>query len=181
MSSTWRQLFSKAAFGCAAISSLTASVGCQTWSPSTWGVPSGSRVQPPPTGTVKPQGVYYNNPPMGSASASTNSTTQIAPNPSAPVVQASASDPFGSNGSMPATNLNATSIGSQTNSDSNGFTGQVSTAGYTDNGSGMAQVVTAASLQGSTQDTVQGSANYTSDSAASPNAGDGANLQWTSK
>jgi len=190
MKSAWRELFSKAAIGCACIGSLTSISGCQTWSPSSWGVPTSSRVPSPPTGTVKPQGAYYNNPPMGTAAAPIRATTQVTPNSSAPVVQASAVNPFGFNGSMPATNLSdnsgafstgATAIGSQGIGDSNGFNGQVSTAGYNDNGSGMAQVVSAGSLQG--VGSLQGSGNYTSDSGvgASSNAGEDANLQWTAK
>jgi len=127
---------------------------------------------------------------MGTAAAPIRATTQVTPNSSAPVVQASAVNPFGFNGSMPATNLSdnsgafstgATAIGSQGIGDSNGFNGQVSTAGYNDNGSGMAQVVSAGSLQG--VGSLQGSGNYTSDSGvgASSNAGEDANLQWTAK
>jgi hypothetical protein len=172
MKSAWRELLSKVAIACIGIGSLIAISGCQSWSPSGWGMPTSTRVAPPPTGTVKSQGDYYSNPPMGKV------TTQLEKNSSAPVVQASSVNPFGSNGSMPATNLNtnagafstgATSIVSQ------GASGQVSTAGYNDNGSGMAQVISAGSLQGS--------ANYNSDTGigANSNAGEAANLQWTAK
>ncbi len=184
MKSAWRELLSKTAIGCVAIGALTSICGCRTWSPTNWGVPTSTRVPSPPTGTVKTQGAYYNNPPMGTSASPVKATTHVTPNASAPVVQASAVNPFGSNGAMPATNLNgnsdafstkATSLGAQGLGNSNGFTGQVSTAGYSENGSGMAQVVTAGSLQGN--------ANYTSDAgmAANSNTGEGANLQWTAK
>ena len=152
--------------------------GCQSWSPSSWGVPTSTRVPSPPTGTVQPQGAYYSNPPMGTSAGTAKATTQIRPNSSAPVVQASAANPFDSNGSMPATNLTANSGAFSTGANSIGSqstNGQVSTAGYNDNGSGMAQVVTAGSLQGT--------ANYSSDSGlgVNSNAGESANLQWTGK
>ncbi|MDX1929041.1 MAG: hypothetical protein SFV81_21115 [Pirellulaceae bacterium] len=186
MKFAWRALLSKAAIGCAGFGLLMASSGCQTWSPSAWGVPTGTRVQPPPTGTVKPQGAYYSNPPTGTAAAPVKATTQASANSqSAPVVQASAVSPLGSSG-MPATNLSDSSgtfssvskafgsqpTGLQNSSDANAYRGQVSTADYNDNGSGMAQVVSAGSLQGS--------GNYTSDNGlgTSSSVGDNANLQW---
>lgn len=191
MKFAWRALLSKAAIGCAGFGSLVASSGCQTWSPSAWGVPTSTRVQPPPTGTVKPQGAYYSNPPMGTAAAPGKATTQASSNTSsAPVVQASAVRSLGSGG-MPATNLSDSSgtfssvsnafgsqptglqnSGLQKAGDADAYSGQVSTADYNDNGSGMAQVVSAGSLQGS--------GNYTSDSGlgTSSSVGDNANLQW---
>ncbi len=189
MKTAWRELLSKAAVGCVGIGALANTSGCQSWSPNSWGVPTSTRVPPPPTYTVKPQGAYYNNPPMGTPASPVKSTTQVTPNSSAPVVQASAVSPFGSNGSLPATNLSENSsafstnvrsissqaTGSQGTNNSSALGGQVSTADYQDNGSGMAQVVTAGSLQGA--------AIYNSDSGmgTSSNAGEGANLQWTAK
>lgn len=178
MRSAWRELLSKVAIGCVGISSLTAASGCQSWSPSSLGMPTSTRVPPPPTGTVQPQGAYYSNPGTATGVSPAKVTSQNVPSAAAPVVQASAVDPFGANGSMPATNMsanggaftaNATSIGFQ------GAGGQVSTAGYNDNGSGMAQVVTAASLQGTP--------NLNSDNGLGGNAsvGEDANLQWTGK
>ena len=202
MKSAWRELLSKVAIACVGISSMTAFCGCQTWSPTSWGMPASSRVQPPPTGTVKPQGAYYNNPAMGASAAPVKSTTQYGTNSSTSVVPASAVNPFGSNGSMHATNLNANSGAFATNTASIGFqdassqgassqgagqgagsqgvggqwvSGQVSTADYNDNGTGMAQVVTAGSMEGT--------ANYNSDNRmdVNSNQGEGANLQWTGK
>ena len=193
MKSAWRELLSKVAIACVGISSMTAFCGCQTWSPTSWGMPASSRVQPPPTGTVKPQGAYYNNPAMGASAAPVRSTTQFGTNSSTSVVPASAVNPFGSNGSMQATNLSANSSAFSTNAASIGFqgvgsqgvgslgvggqgvSGQVSTADYNDNGTGMAQVVTAGSIEGT--------ANYNSDNRmdVNSNRGEGANLQWTGK
>ena len=178
MKSAWRELLSKVSIACVGIASLTLFNGCQTWSPSNWGMPTSSRVPPPATGSVRPQGAYYNNPPMGTSAAPLKATTQNSPNNSAPVVHASAVNDFDSNGSMPATNLNAKSDAFSNGATSIGFqsaSGQVSTAGYNDNGSGMAQVVTAASLQGS--------ANFNSDAGMSANSSavEGANLKWTAK
>lgn len=184
MKSAWRQRLSSALIGCGSVGCVIAFSGCQTWSPSSWGVPTSTRVPAPPTGSVQPQGAYYNNGPMGTPAAPVKATTQVKPNVSAPVVQASAVNPFGSNGSMQATNLSdnsgafssvTTAVGSKQIGDSKAFGGQVSTAGYTDNGSGMAQVVSAGSLQAT--------GNHSSDAAmgSTSSVGDGANLQWTSK
>ena len=185
MKSAWRDMLSKAVIGFAGVGSLVAISGCQTWSPSTWGVPTSARVQPPPTGTVKPQGAYYSNPPTGTSAAPVKATTQMRPNSTAPVVQASAVSPMGSGGSMPATNLNDSSgtfssvskaFGSQPNGvqsvgDTNAFNGQVATAAYNDNGSSEAQVVSAGAMQGS--------GSFTSDGiGSSVNTGESANLQW---
>ena len=88
---------------------------------------------------------------------------------------------------MRATNLSANSGAFSTSASSIGFqgagsqgagqgvSGQVSTADYNYNGTGMAQVVTAGSMEGT--------ANYNSDNRMDVNSNrdEGANLQWTGK
>jgi hypothetical protein len=181
MKSAWRELLSSAAIGFAAVVSSVTCCGCQTWSPSSWGVPTSARVQPPPTGTVRPQGAYYSNPPTGTSASPVNTTTQTATNFSAPVVQASAVNSLGSGGGMPVTSLGdsagtfssvSKAFGSQTAGDAHVFSTPVSTADYNDTGSGIAQVVSAGSMQGS--------GNFSSDSGlgSRANPADNANLQW---
>ena len=167
MKSTWRVRVSKrsAFLACA----LSVVCGCQTWSPSNWGVPAGTRVPPPPTGSYQHQGAYYNNPstgtpaspPVNAASSPAGGTT-AAPGKTtsqniqtafggAPVMQASAVSPM--NSSSPRTQFSAASDAafsagaSSSSRGSSASAGNVSTAGYTDNGSGMAEVVSANSLQ----------------------------------
>jgi uncharacterized membrane protein len=86
-------------------------------------------------------------------------------------------NPFGSNGSMPATNLSANSDAFARSATSIGFqgaSGQVNTASYNDNGTGMAQVVTAASMENTAFDS-------SGRMEVNSNDGEGANLQWTGK
>lgn len=169
MKAAWRELLSKVAIGCVTLGAVTTTVGCQSWSLTNLGVPTGTRVPPPPTGTVQPQGAYYNNPGAGTSAAPAKVTSNT-PSTAAPVVQASSTDPFGGNASMPATNLSSTAGEFSTNAISNGVqgaSGQVNTADYNDNGSGIADVVTAGALQGG--------------AAFQSNADEGASLQWTGK
>ncbi len=185
MKSAWRKRLAKIAFGCAGVGSLAAFGGCQSWSPSSWGVPTSTRVPAPPTGTVQPQGAYYNNVP-GASAAPPKATTQFSSGAPASVVQASANDPFGTNRSMPATSMPATNMPANSaayanHTEAKGFQktgGQVSTAGYNDNGTGMAQVVTAASMQGQPP---ANATHFNSDDIQGENTGEGANLQWTAK
>ncbi len=201
MKSAWRLRLSKRST--LVLCSLSIFCGCQAGAPSNWGVPAGSRVPPPPTGSYQHQGAYYNNPATGvsasppaggtvsGVSTTTGTTTgsTTAPNQTAsqntqtafgaaPVVQASAVAPYNSvnPGTQISSNGNndfsagmpATSVGFPSTA------GQVSTAGYTDNGSGMAEVVTANSLQAQPDIDPQlqsGGVQIT----GSPN---GANLQW---
>lgn len=188
MKFAWHERMSKASTACVALGVLVVVCGCQTWSPSNWGVPTSSRVPPPPTGSYQHQGAYYNNPSMGTPAAPGKTITQVMPNSSAPVVQASAVNAFGSNSSLPAMNTNdkasafsagATSIGFQRSS------GQVTTAGYNDNGSGLAEVVTAGSLQSKANfdsgNTDSGNAGASGRTEVNSSTGEGASLQWTGK
>ena len=161
MKTAWRSKTntrSALSFSLIGLSLLTLECGCQSWSPSTWAVPAGSRVPPPATGSYQHQGAYYNNPSTGAAAAAPaaalKSTSQNFPSTASTnangVVQASATSPtssaYGAAFSSRVTTSQADSglspIGSLDAS------GQVNTAGYTDNGTGMAQVVSASSLQG---------------------------------
>ena len=182
MKSVWRELRSKASTACIAIGLLVVMCGCQTWSPSSWGLPTSTRVPPPPTGSYQHQGAYYNNPSTGTPAPSLK-TTQVPPNAYAPVVQASAVNPFGSSGSLPTTNMSDQAGAFNTGTTSIGFqaaSGHVSTAGYNDNGSGMAEVVTAGSLP-SRADFDAGNINAGGRLDVNTNTGEGANLQWTGK
>ena len=188
MKSAGHELVSKTSLGCVALGVFVVMCGCQTWSPSNWGVPTSSRVPPPPTGSYQHQGAYYNNPSMGTPASPVKATTHVSPNSPAPVVQASAINPFGSNGSLPATNTSENSSAFGTGATSIGFQsarGQVTTAGYNDNGSGLAEVVTAGSLQSKANfDSGQfdsGSIDSSGRMEVNSNTGEGANLQWTGK
>ncbi len=181
------------------VCTVTILCGCQTWSPSNWGVPAGSRVPPPPTGSYQHQGAYYSNPATGTASgaavssfqsttpnfpstqsaASTNSTTSSS---NGMVVQASGVNAINSspNGSPYATAFsNSPATQTDGGATSLGFQGsrtQVSTADYTDNGSGMAQVVSADALQAPPD---QGLQNQNVDySAGAGTNGSTGELQW---
>lgn len=192
MKCTWRTRLSKKST--IIVSSLFMLCGCQTWSPSNWGVPAGTRVPPPPTGSYQHQGAYYNNPATGTATsvsapptsgvpaAPGKTTTQIMPNQSMPggatVVPASAVAPLNQLNPRTQISSGSSSVFEASKSTSTvGFPstrGQVSTAGYTDNGSGMAEVVSASSLQ-APADMEQPLQNGNIEANASS---DGANLQW---
>jgi len=171
MKPTWRELVSTAAVATIGFCSVISMSGCQSWSPSNWAVPSGSRVPPPPTGSYQHQGAYYNNPTTGTPAAPIKATTQIMPRTSPTVVPASATSPMNAHGSMPATNLaaDATSLGFLSAG------GQVNSAGYTDNGSRMAEVVPASSLQPPTGPNASGPSGGVDLNAK---VGEGPNLQW---
>ena len=176
-------------FALLVVCSVTFSCGCQTWSPSNWGVPAGTRVPPPPTGSYQHQGAYYNNPATGATSAAPaaalKSTTQNFPSTAATngaVVQASANG--SSYSASPSSNAAAFSSRLTTASGNNGaasigmqdINGQVNTADYTDNGSGMAQVVNASSVQSPRLDPYSASGNIDANSNTA-NAG-AVDLKW---
>ena len=163
MKTAWRsKTNTRSALSLVGLCLLTLGCGCQSWSPSTWAVPAGSRVPPPATGSYQHQSAYYNNPSTGAAAtapaAALKSTSQNFPSTASTnangVMQASATAPtssaYGTAFSSRVTTAQADSglspMGSQDAS------GQVNTAGYTDNGTGMAQVVSASSLQGQHDD-----------------------------
>ena len=194
MKSTWRVRVSRrtAFLACA----LSVVCGCQTWSPSNWGVPAGTRVPPPPTGSYQHQGAYYNNPstgstaspPVNSASNTTGGTT-AAPGRTtsqnmqtafggAPVMQASAVSPLNQASSRTqfssASDAAFTASSSSSSRSPSASAGNVSTADYTDNGSGMAEVVSANSLQ--PQPDID--PRLQSGSVQIGASSDGTNLQW---
>lgn len=84
---------------CMAAACLAVASGCQSWSQMGQGIPSGSRVPPPGTGTYQVPSSYYNN--TSGAKAGTASTSQ-APAPggagSSSVRTASADSAAGSGG-----------------------------------------------------------------------------------
>lgn len=194
MKSTWRVRVSRrtAFLACA----LSVVCGCQTWSPSNWGVPAGTRVPPPPTGSYQHQGAYYNNPSTGSpASPPVNSAlnttggTTVAPGKTtsqnmqtafggAPVMQASAVSPLNQSSSRTqfssASDAAFTASSSSSSRSPSASAGNVSTADYTDNGSGMAEVVSANSLQ--PQPDID--PRLQSGSVQIGASSDGTNLQW---
>ncbi len=173
------------------VCTVTILCGCQTWSPSNWGVPAGSRVPPPPTGSYQHQGAYYSNPATGTASgaavSSFHSATQNFPSTQAAasngmVVQASGANTInGSRNSSPYANAFSNTPatptdGGATSIDFQGSRSQVSTADYTDNGSGMAQVVSADALQAPPDPGLQNQ-NVEYSAGAGINGSTGA-LQW---
>jgi hypothetical protein len=168
MMTAWReQLFG--ATVCFASLLLVFASGCQSWSNMSAPMQSATRVPPPGTGSYNLQGAYYNNP----ATAQSNNLSPTSGN-AAPVVQASATsgsfNPAGSNyPTSQFTDSGAVSFASTNamNAAAFGTASQgVNTAGYTDNGSSGAQVISASSMPTRVSD------------ASNSDSIDTTNLQW---